>query len=164
VRSESPLCGSRTAPSFRARLVALLRRSRRSWPRSQAWGSPPAPSFVSPLQPCEGPLRSFGEKLQHALFAIIDAALDVLARGVVDIHEAYNGIAYLHSWVDDPWVHGSYAGFTPGQYTGFWGFLEKPEGNALFAGKHTSTHSQGYLNGGVETGERAAGQVLNVLG
>jgi monoamine oxidase len=46
----------------------------------------------------------------------------------------------------------------------FWGFLEKPEGNALFAGEHTSTHSQGYLNGGVETGEWAARQVLNVLG
>jgi monoamine oxidase len=96
--------------------------------------------------------------------AIIDAALDALARGVVDIHAAYNGIAYLDSWVDDPWVHGSYAGFAPGQYTDFWGFLEKPEGNALFAGEHTSTHSQGYLNGGVETGERAARQVLNVLG
>ncbi len=95
---------------------------------------------------------------------IIDAALDVLARGVVDIRQAYNGIAYLDSWVDDPWVHGSYAGFGPGQYTDFWGFLESPEGNALFAGEHTSTHSQGYLNGGVETGERAARQVLNVLG
>jgi monoamine oxidase len=96
--------------------------------------------------------------------AIIEAALDALARGVVDIREAYNGIAYLDSWVDDPWVHGSYAGFAPGQYTDFWGFLEKPEGNALFAGEHTSTHSQGYLNGGVETGERAARQVLNLLG
>jgi monoamine oxidase len=64
----------------------------------------------------------------------------------------------LDSWVDDPWVHDSYAGFAPGQYTDFWGFLEQPEGNALFAGEHTSTHSQGHLNGGVETGERAARQ------
>ena len=95
---------------------------------------------------------------------IINDALDALARGVTDIHEAYNGIAYLDSWVDDPWVHGSYAGFSPGQYTDFWGFLEKREGNALFAGEHTSTHSQGYLNGGVESGERAARQVLNTLG
>ena len=45
--------------------------------------------------------------------------------------------------------------------TGFWGL---GEGNALFAGEHTSTHSQGYLNGGVESGERAARQVLNTLG
>jgi monoamine oxidase len=95
--------------------------------------------------------------------AIVEAALDALARGVVDIHEAYNGIAYLDSWVDDPWVHGSYAGFAPGQYTEYWGFLERREGNALFAGEHTSTHSQGYLNGGVESGERAARQVLNTL-
>jgi monoamine oxidase len=96
--------------------------------------------------------------------AIIGAALDALARGVVDIREAFNGIAYLDSWVDDPWVHGSYAGFAPGQYTDFWGFLDEPEGKTLFAGEHTSTHSQGYLNGGVESGERAARQVFNVLG
>jgi monoamine oxidase len=96
--------------------------------------------------------------------AIIDSALDALARGVTDIHDAYNGIAYLDSWVDDPWVHGSYAGFAPGQYTDFWGFLDTRAGNALFAGEHTSTHSQGYLNGGVESGERAARQVLNTLG
>jgi monoamine oxidase len=96
--------------------------------------------------------------------AIIDSALDALARGVTDIHDAYNGIAYLDSWVDDPWVHGSYAGFSPGQYTDFWGFLDTRAGNALFAGEHTSTHSQGYLNGGVESGERAARQVLNTLG
>ena len=89
---------------------------------------------------------------------------NALARGVTDIHDAYNGIAYLDSWVDDPWVHGSYAGFAPGQYTDFWGYLAKGEGNALFAGEHTSTHSQGYLNGGVESGERAARQVVNALG
>ena len=100
----------------------------------------------------------------HGAAGIIDDALDALARGVTDIHDAYNGIAYLDSWVDDPWVHGSYAGFAPGQYTDFWGFLRQREGNALFAGEHTSTHSQGYLNGGVESGERAARQVLNTLG
>jgi monoamine oxidase len=33
-----------------------------------------------------------------------------------------------------------------------------------FAGEHTSTHSQGYLNGAVESGERAAAEVLRALG
>ena len=56
------------------------------------------------------------------------------------------------------------AGFAPGQYTDFWGYLHKPAGSVLFAGEHTSTHSQGYLNGGVESGERAAHQVLSRLG
>ena len=32
-----------------------------------------------------------------------------------------------------------------------------------FAGEHTSTHSQGYLNGGVESGDRAACEVLHAL-
>lgn len=91
-------------------------------------------------------------------------ALDAISRGIDGIHDAYGGLAYLDSWVDDPWVHGSYAGFAPGQYTDFWGYLHKPAGSVLFAGEHTSTHSQGYLNGGVESGERAAHQVLSRLG
>jgi monoamine oxidase len=95
---------------------------------------------------------------------IVDNALDAIARGIEGIHDAYGGVAYLDSWVDDPWVHGSYAGFAPGHYTDFWGYLHKPEGPVLFAGEHTSTHSQGYLNGGVESGERAAHQVLRRLG
>jgi monoamine oxidase len=95
---------------------------------------------------------------------VVADALTAIARGIEGIHDAYSGIAYLDSWVDDPWVHGSYAGFGPGQYTDFWGSLAKPEGSVLFAGEHTSTHSQGYLNGGVESGERAAHQVLRRLG
>jgi monoamine oxidase len=33
-----------------------------------------------------------------------------------------------------------------------------------FAGEHTSTHSQGYLNGAVESGQRAAREVLAAIG
>jgi monoamine oxidase len=95
---------------------------------------------------------------------IIQSALDALARGVTGIHNAYNGLAHLDSWVDDPWVSGSYAAFGPGQYTRYWGYLETTEGNLVFAGEHTSLHSQGYLNGGVESGLRAAKQVMAALG
>ena len=83
--------------------------------------------------------------------------------GVTGLTAAHNGRAFLDSWVDDPWARGSYAGFGPGQYTDFYGFLREPEGNAFFAGEHTSTHSQGYLNGGVATGERTANQVRSTL-
>ena len=34
------------------------------------------------------------------------------------------------------------------------------QGNCLFAGEHTSIDFQGYLNGAVETGQRAAGEIL----
>jgi monoamine oxidase len=37
-------------------------------------------------------------------------------------------------------------------------------GHVYFAGEHTSLESQGYLNGAVESGQRAAGEVLASLG
>ena len=96
--------------------------------------------------------------------AVVADALANLERGVPGVSGAWNGLAFLDSWVDDPWVRGSYAGFGPGQYTDFWGFLELREGPVHFAGEHTSTFSQGFLNGGVESGERAAREVTNALG
>jgi len=96
--------------------------------------------------------------------AAIDHVMTNLSRGVKGIEGAFNGLAHLDQWADDPYAHGSYAGFGPGQYTAYWGYLATREGNVVFAGEHTSTHSQGYLNGGVESGERAARQVLRSLG
>ena len=93
----------------------------------------------------------------------VNHVLTNLSRGIPDIEAAFNGLAFLDQWADDRFVHGSYAGFGPGQYTDYWGFLARREGNVFFAGEHTSTHSQGYLNGGVESGERAAHQVLRSL-
>jgi len=96
--------------------------------------------------------------------AVIKEALDALSRGVGDIRDAFNGKAFLDFPFLDPWVRGSYAGFGPGQYTDFWGCLGNREGPVHFAGEHTSTHSQGYLNGAVESGERAAREVLSAIG
>jgi monoamine oxidase len=38
------------------------------------------------------------------------------------------------------------------------------QGNCHFAGEHTSQDFQGYLNGAVETGARAAAEVIGDLG
>jgi monoamine oxidase len=94
---------------------------------------------------------------------VIEAALSELERGVEGIRDAFNGRAFLDFPFLDPWVRGSYAGFAPGQYTDFWGCLGDQEGPVHFAGEHTSTHSQGYLNGAVESGERAASEVLSAI-
>ena len=96
--------------------------------------------------------------------SVVADVLANLERGVPGVTAAWNGLAFLDSWVDDPWARGSYAGFGPGQYTDFWGFLGLREGPVHFAGEHTSTFSQGFLNGGVESGERAAREVMNALG
>lgn len=96
--------------------------------------------------------------------ALTGATLGHLDRLVPGLKRAYNGKAWLDSWVDDPWSRGSYSSYRPGQYTKYWGWTGRREGRLHFAGEHTSTHSQGYLNGAVESGERAAREVLAALG
>jgi monoamine oxidase len=100
---------------------------------------------------------------QWAPKAIVDANLAAFERGVPGLAAAFNGLSWLDSWVDDPLVRGSYAAFLPGQYTRYWKYLDRAEDGVHFAGEHTSTHSQGYLNGGVQSGERAAREVLKAI-
>jgi monoamine oxidase len=100
---------------------------------------------------------------QWAPRRIVEANLAAFERGVPGVADAFNGRSWLDSWADDPWVRGSYAAFLPGQYTRYWGYLGKAEHGVHFAGEHTSTHSQGYLNGGVESGGRAAREVLAAI-
>jgi len=76
----------------------------------------------------------------------------------------WNGRATVDFWLGNRWTRGSYSYWKVGQYTRFAGVERDPEGNCFFCGEHTSIDSQGYLNGAVETGERAAGEVLASLG
>ena len=66
-------------------------------------------------------------------------------------------------WAGYPWTKGSYSYWKVGQYTKFSGMEKERQGNCHFAGEHTSQDFQGYLNGGVETGERAANEILGDL-
>ena len=91
-------------------------------------------------------------------------SLRELARYSPGIEPHWNGRAIRNAWDRNPWSLGSYALIKPGQYTSFYGVEGEPEGNAFFAGEHTSIESQGYLDGAVETGKRAAGEVLSSLG
>jgi monoamine oxidase len=76
----------------------------------------------------------------------------------------WNRRATVDFWLGNPFTLGSYSYWKVGQYTQFAGIEGRPEGNAFFCGEHTSIDFQGYLNGAVETGERAAGEVLDSLG
>jgi monoamine oxidase len=76
------------------------------------------------------------------------------------ISKQWNGRATLDYWPGDPWTKGSYSYWKVGQYTRFAGAERERERNCHFAGEHTSIDFQGYLNGAVETGERAAGELL----
>jgi monoamine oxidase len=73
---------------------------------------------------------------------------------------AWNGKATVDFWPGNQWSKGSYAYWKVGQYQRFAGIEGRRQGNCHFAGEHTSIDFQGYLNGAVETGQRAAAEIL----
>lgn len=75
----------------------------------------------------------------------------------------WNGKATVDFWAGYPWTKGSYSYWKVGQYTKFSGAEKEISGACHFCGEHTSQDFQGYLNGAVETGERAADEVLAAL-
>ena len=63
------------------------------------------------------------------------------------------------SWEDDPWALGGYAFFDPAFAPGLRAWLGRTAGRLAFAGEHTSMRWQGYMNGAIESGKRAAAEV-----
>ena len=64
------------------------------------------------------------------------------------------------NWTSNPMSKGSYACYKPGQWMSTSGYEIEPIGNMYFAGEHTSSDFQGYMNGAAETGRLAAEQIL----
>lgn len=75
-----------------------------------------------------------------------------------------NGKVERFHWPSFPYSKASYACYKPGQWTTIAGAEFKPVGKLFFAGEHCSYDFQGYMNGGAETGRRAAEGVLEALG
>jgi monoamine oxidase len=80
------------------------------------------------------------------------------------ISSRWNGRATVDFWPAYPWTKGSYSYWKVGQYTKFAGIEGVAEDACHFCGEHTSIDFQGYLNGAIETGERAASEVRTALG
>lgn len=66
---------------------------------------------------------------------------------------------HVTTWETDPWARGGYAYFEAGCDPNLRAWLARPHGHILFAGEHTSLRWQGYMNGAVESGLRAAAEV-----
>jgi monoamine oxidase len=62
-------------------------------------------------------------------------------------------------WESEPWSRGGYAFFDPAFDPSLRQWLARPFGRLFFAGEHTSFRWQGYMNGAVESGRRAAAEV-----
>jgi monoamine oxidase len=63
------------------------------------------------------------------------------------------------SWERDRWSRGGYAFFDPAFDPALRPWLARPAGRLFFAGEHTSLQWQGYMNGAVESGLRAAEEI-----
>jgi monoamine oxidase len=69
-----------------------------------------------------------------------------------------------HDWTADEWTRGCYgAHFPPGTWTQFGPALRRPSGLLHWAGTETATEWSGYMDGAVQSGERAADEVLSAL-
>ena len=91
-------------------------------------------------------------------------ALSDLERIYPGCSALWNGKVIRNAWDRYPWTRGSYALLKPSQYTSFHGVEWESQGHVYFAGEHTSDAWAGFLNGAVESGQRAAAEVLASLG
>lgn len=67
-------------------------------------------------------------------------------------------------WQQEEWTRGCYgAHFAPGVWTQYGPALREPVGNLHWAGTETATVWSGYMEGAIESGERAAAEVLRLL-
>jgi monoamine oxidase len=75
--------------------------------------------------------------------------------------EAATPVAFVEkNWNDDPWSGGCYVGVTgPGTLTTFGDALRSPCGRIHWAGTETATEWMGYLDGAIQSGQRAAAEV-----
>ena len=64
------------------------------------------------------------------------------------------------AWPNEPFTRGSYMALAPGEVTAHWQTLFEPAGRLFFAGEH-ATAFQGYMEGAVESGQRAAASILS---
>ena len=68
-------------------------------------------------------------------------------------------------WAADEYSRGCYSGYMPpGIWTAYGRALSEPVGWLHWAGTETATVWNGYMDGAVQSGERAAAEVIQVLG
>jgi monoamine oxidase len=74
-------------------------------------------------------------------------------------------LVHLEHWPSNPLTRGSYTCNQPGYFTTIADNEQKPVGNVFFAGEHTSSFYewQGFMEGAVLSGSRAAGEVVRAL-
>jgi monoamine oxidase len=81
--------------------------------------------------------------------------IEKLFPGSTDLIEHTATVA----WPNEEFTRGSYMALAPGEVTSHWETLMNPTGRLFFAGEH-ATPIQGFMEGAVESGQRAARIIL----
>ena len=93
-------------------------------------------------------------------------AQDSLTFGIGLVADAFPAIrsqfekGFVQRWALDPWSRGAFPVFKPGEMSTLMPMIARPEGGIHFAGEHTSSWT-GWMEGALQSGERAAREVLN---
>jgi monoamine oxidase len=148
--------------------TALQFESRR-WPEGYATTSLPAQRVYEPTvdQGGEsGVLMAYAGGDGGRKLAVLDEPARIAAvaddlRAMYGLTEVSIG-AFSRAWSNEPRYGGSYAAYGPGQVTAHWDVLRRPCGPIRLAGEAVATWT-GYLEGAVESGERAAGEILDTV-
>ena len=79
--------------------------------------------------------------------------------------EALNAVDFFETnWSDEQWTRGCPVGIpSPGTLLAYGPYLRQPIGRIHWAGTETSTYWNGYMDGAVRAGERAAAEALQAL-
>ena len=98
------------------------------------------------------------------------SALDIFRTGLPKMSQKMAdsldpGAVISWFWAVYPYTLGSYASCKVGQYTTMLEEAAEPAlgGRLQFAGEHTSVDFLGFMNGGVESGNRAAAALVEVM-
>jgi monoamine oxidase len=151
----------------------LLQFDRRFWRRAKqptAFGSPyPFGAVWDGNEQQRGPAGIVSLLAGGGASADLQRLVEHEGTSAVVPHLAWLGrpasllAARVITWEKDPWAKGGYAffdtSFTPSDRDA----LARPAGRVLFAGEHTAVRWQGYVNGAVESGQRAAAEIRAIL-
>jgi monoamine oxidase len=103
------------------------------------------------------PYARIGDSPQSAHARDFFEQLDQIWPGVA---QTWNGRATFGNAQADPNILASYSCWLVGQCTTIAGHEARPQGRVHFAGEHTSVEYQGFMEGGAQSGFRAAEEIL----
>jgi monoamine oxidase len=100
-------------------------------------------------------LQAFGDR------QMVDQVLIRFDNHFPGAREQFKGFE-LRRYGKDALAGGAYLAYGPGEISLYWRMWEQPLGRVVFAGEHTDTLYPGTLEGALRSGQRAAGQVIDL--